>query len=45
MQLVQFIESQFCFQIDSEDLELDNFRSIDAMTQFIQRKQNQPTGA
>jgi acyl carrier protein len=40
MQLVQFIEHQFGFAIESEDLELDNFRSIEAMTRFIERKQN-----
>lgn len=38
MQLVQFIEHQFGFEIESEDLELDNFRSIEAMTRFIQLK-------
>jgi len=45
MQLVQFIEHQFGFTIESEDLELDNFRSIEAMTRFIERKQQQPTTA
>jgi acyl carrier protein len=40
LQLVQFIERQFGFNIESEDLELDNFRSLDAMTRFIERKQN-----
>ena len=45
MQLVQFIEHQFGFVIESEDLELDNFRSIEAMTRFIERKQSQPSNA
>ncbi len=42
MQLVQFIEHRFCFAIESEDLELDNFRSVEAMTRFIERKRNPP---
>jgi methoxymalonate biosynthesis acyl carrier protein len=45
MQLVQFIEHQFGFDIESEDLELDHFRSIEAMTRFIERKKNLPTSA
>ena len=42
MQLVQFIEHQFGFEIESEDLELDNFRSIEAMTRFIEQKKSLP---
>ncbi len=38
MELVQFIESTFSVQIGSDDLELDNFRSITAMSQLIERK-------
>ena len=45
MQLVQFIEHQFGLVIESEDLELDNFRSIEAMIRFIERKQSQPSNA
>ena len=45
MQLVQFIEHEFGFEIESEDLELDNFRSIEAMTRFIERKQSLPSNA
>jgi acyl carrier protein len=39
MQLVQFVESTFSIAIESEDLELDNFRSIDAITALVMRKQ------
>jgi methoxymalonate biosynthesis acyl carrier protein len=39
MQLVQFVESDFGLAVDSEDLELDNFRSIDALSAFVERKQ------
>jgi methoxymalonate biosynthesis acyl carrier protein len=38
MQLVQFVESGFGVTVDSEDLELDNFRSIDALSAFVERK-------
>ncbi|MBV9110739.1 MAG: acyl carrier protein, partial [Gemmatimonadetes bacterium] len=31
MQLVQFVESTFGLAVESEDLEMDNFRSIDAL--------------
>ena len=39
MQLVQFVESTFGVACESDDLEIDNFRSIDALTAFVQRKQ------
>jgi methoxymalonate biosynthesis acyl carrier protein len=42
MQLVQFVESTFGITCESEDLELDNFRSIDAITAFVQRKSGVP---
>lgn len=38
MQLVAFVEKQFSLEIDSEDLEIDNFRSIDAISRLIERK-------
>ncbi len=38
MQLVQFVESTFGVTCESEDLELDNFRSIDALVAFVERK-------
>jgi len=38
MQLVQFVESDFGLTVESEDLELDNFRSLDAITALVQRK-------
>ena len=39
MQLVQFVESTFGITVESDDLELDNFRSIDAITALVMRKQ------
>lgn len=38
MQLVAFIEMEYDIEIDSEDLEMDNFRSIDAMTALVEKK-------
>lgn len=38
MQLVQYVESTFGIAVESEDLELDNFRSIDALTSLVLRK-------
>lgn len=38
MQLVQFVESTFGIIVESEDLELDNFRSLNAITALVQRK-------
>jgi methoxymalonate biosynthesis acyl carrier protein len=39
MQLVQFVEGEFGVAVESEDLELDNFRSIDAIGALVARKQ------
>lgn len=38
MQLVAFVEDQFRIEIESEDLEMDNFRSIQAISRLIERK-------
>jgi methoxymalonate biosynthesis acyl carrier protein len=38
MQLVAFLEGQFRIEIDSDDLEIANFRSVDAMSQLVERK-------
>lgn len=38
MQLVLFVEKEFSIKVDNEDLDLDNFRSVSAITGFIQRK-------
>lgn len=38
MQLVAFIEKQFRMEVDSDDLDIDNFRSIDAISRFVERK-------
>lgn len=38
MQLVLFVESEFSIALDNEDLDIDNFRSVNAITDLIQRK-------
>lgn len=38
VQLVTFIEDEFEMTIDNEDLEMDNFRTINALTNLIKRK-------
>jgi acyl carrier protein len=38
MQLVQFVEQAFGVTVEGEDMEIDNFRSIDALAGFVQRK-------
>jgi methoxymalonate biosynthesis acyl carrier protein len=39
MQLVQFVESQFGVTVESEDLDLENFRSVAAIAALVERKQ------
>lgn len=43
MQLVQFLEKEFGISVDDEDLDLDNFRTIDAMNALVERKK-EPAG-
>jgi acyl carrier protein len=38
MQLVQFVETEFGVAIENDDLELDNFRTIDAISALVDRK-------
>ena len=38
MQLVQFVETTFGIAVEGDDLELDNFRSVDALDAFVARK-------
>jgi methoxymalonate biosynthesis acyl carrier protein len=38
LQLVQFVETEFGIAVEDDDLELDNFRSVDAITGLVQRK-------
>ena len=38
MQLVQFVEKEFSLTVEAEDLDLDNFRSIRAISNLVARK-------
>jgi methoxymalonate biosynthesis acyl carrier protein len=38
MQLVMFVEKEFGVTIDNEDLEIDYFRSINAICNLVERK-------
>ena len=38
VQLVTFIEKTFGLEVDAEDLEIRNFRSLNAATAFVQKK-------
>lgn len=38
MQLVLFIEQEFQISIENEDLEFENFRTIDSISNLIKRK-------
>lgn len=38
MQLVQFVEQEFGVTVENEDLEIDNFRSVNAIAALVERK-------
>lgn len=38
MQLVLFVEQEFRISVGNEDLDIDNFRTVDALTNLIRRK-------
>ncbi|MEE8522452.1 MAG: phosphopantetheine-binding protein [Thermoanaerobaculia bacterium] len=38
LQLVQFVEKEFAITIDDDDLDIDNFRTVDAVAALVERK-------
>ena len=38
MQLVLFLEGSFRIKIERQDLKLDNFRTVNSLTQLVERK-------
>jgi len=38
MQLVLFVEKEFQFKVEDKDLDYENFRTLNAMIGFIERK-------
>jgi acyl carrier protein len=39
MQLVLFVEKEFQLDVENEDLDIDNFRTINAIAALVERKQ------
>ena len=37
MQLVQFVEQEFAIELSNEDLERDNFRTVDSISGLVER--------
>lgn len=42
MQLVMFVEKEFGLSVEDEDLDIDNFRTVDAIASFVGRKTAAP---
>ncbi len=38
MELVHFVEREFALRVEDDDLDLDNFRSLDAIANFVNKK-------
>lgn len=38
MQLVQFIEDEFDIEVENDELDLENFKSVHAIVSFIENK-------
>ncbi len=45
MQLVLFVESEFGISVENEDLDIDNFKSINAIVNLVERKAETHIGA
>ena len=45
VQLMTFIEKSFAVEVGSEDLDIENFKSLEAMTAFVLRKNGQANAA
>jgi acyl carrier protein len=38
MQLVMFLEKEFSIRVDNKDLDMNNFRTINSISEFIAKK-------
>lgn len=38
MQLVTFVEKEFSIKVEDEDLDVDNFKSVNAIANLVERK-------
>jgi acyl carrier protein len=45
MQLVSFVEKEFGITVESEDLEIENFSTINAIAALVERKTGAASGA
>jgi len=45
MQLVDFLEKEFEITVEDEDLDLDNFRTVNSIAGFVERKSAARAGA
>jgi methoxymalonate biosynthesis acyl carrier protein len=43
IQLVTFVEGTFDIEIESDDLDIANFRSVQSVTDLVERKRSQET--
>jgi acyl carrier protein len=43
VQLMTFLEKRFAINIDADDLDIENFRSVNAATAFVMKKATQPS--
>ena len=43
MQLLLYVEQEFGLQVTNEDLDIKNFRSLNALTDFVMVKVDTPT--
>jgi acyl carrier protein len=41
MQLVLFVEKEFGIEVANEDLDIDNFRTVNAIVALVERKHSQ----
>ncbi len=39
MKLVNYIEQEFCIEVDNDDLEISNFSSVNRIEEYIKSKQ------
>ena len=44
VQLMTFIEKTFAIEVGSDDLDIENFKSLNAMTTFVLQKNGHPNG-
>ena len=45
MQLIAMVENELAVTVTDDDLDFDNFRSIEAIAQFVARKSAVPVGS